>query len=193
MILRTRLFRKFHRVRGKKKEKERWRSLDEFKNDLKNGQIYIELNNEENPDPWITSDKIKKMVKIHENVLNNNRISNPISSEDRKLFGEFKMNFQYHQVKFNQYKKFREVGNQSNRFFNSFKYITRQEFKTLPGYLEEDLQIRMKNLEEYPLKFNPMILYIDQLSRIYPKYQIIGYLFARKIDSIIQGQPYSPK
>lgn len=97
MLVRRCLLR-FGRIKRRKKDKEKWGSIDEWKNEKKLG-YYDPINNPvQNPSPWLTADKIRHLVKLQENAFNSNRISVPISAEDKKKLGEFKMHFQYHQV-----------------------------------------------------------------------------------------------
>ena len=98
MLVRFCRFR-FARLKHVKKDKEKWGAIDEWKNEKKIGLYDPEINPPTTLDSYLTADKIRHIVKFQENIYNSNRISTPILEEDKKRIAEFKMHFQYHQVK----------------------------------------------------------------------------------------------
>ena len=77
-----------------------------FKKDWEMGYFLPRNSLDQNPHPWITPEKIRLMVKFHENEMNTNRISTPISPEDRKRIGEFNMRYQHFAVSFTSTRNF---------------------------------------------------------------------------------------
>ena len=98
MLLRTSIIRRFKIKPNRKKIKERWQYFNEFRKEKSIGYFKPRYSGDQNPDVWITPEKVRLIAKFHENNYNNTRISNPISKEDKERLGKFHENYQYYKV-----------------------------------------------------------------------------------------------
>ena len=65
-----------------------------------------------------------------------------------------------------------------------------KEIETLPGFLKNDIEPQLGNLEDFPAKFDYDLLHIDQERRVYPKNFIYRRLLARKMNCIVKKTPF---
>jgi hypothetical protein len=69
---------------------------------------------------------------------------------------------------------------------------TLRELSRLPTYLQQDTKKRMNVFDDYPIKYFPDMMYLSQISNVYPKEQVFAFLFAKKLESIVKGKPFGP-
>jgi hypothetical protein len=98
MKLRTSLGRLFSKTKPKK-NKHKWQYFDEFRKEWSMGYFVPRNSLDQNPDPWITPEKVRLFARLHENLYNTNHISVPMSKEDKERYGKFHMNYQYYRVR----------------------------------------------------------------------------------------------